>query len=182
LIDIGVMMSEETTNGMDPQSVDIDEEEKTLEQALLDEKAKAESYLANWQRVQADFINYKRRTEQEKAEIGEYTKSMLVLDILPVLDDFERALTAVSEEMADQSWVEGIKLIERKLRTTLEAEGLLPIEALGEPFDPYLHEAVRQDKGEEGIIIEEILKGYKFKDKVLRASRVVVGNGEVEED
>jgi len=178
---LGVIMEEETTNELDP-GIEAEEEEKTIEQALLDEKAKAEDYLANWQRAQADLINYRRRSEQEKAELGEYTKAMLVLGILPVLDDFERAISAVPEEEVNSGWLEGIRLIERKLRTVLESEGLSPIEALGESFDPNLHEAVRQDKGEEGIVIEEVQKGYKFRDRVLRASRVVIGNGETEED
>jgi len=68
------------------------------------------------------------------------------------------------------------------MKASLEAEGLSQIEALGKKFDPHLHEAVRQDKGEEGVIIEEVQKGYKFHDRVIRASRVVVGNGETEEN
>jgi molecular chaperone GrpE len=78
------------------------------------------------------------------------------------------------------SWVEGIKLVERKLWANLEAQGLSPIKALGEPFDPNLHEAVRQDKGKEGIVIEEVQKGYKLNDRVIRPTMVVVGNGEEE--
>ena len=154
------------------------EDTDTVEQDSLEEKTKAEEYLANWQRAQADFINYKRRSEQEKREISEYTKSVMALSLLPVLDDFERAITAIPAETADQSWVDGVRLIERKLRTILEAEGLSSIEALGKPFDPHLHEAVRQAKGEEGLVIEEVEKGYMFHDRVIRASKVIVGNGE----
>ena len=84
------------------------------------------------------------------------------------------------DEAVDANWVEGVRMIERKLRTILESEGLSCIEAIGEPFDPYQHEAVRQESGEEGVVLDEVQKGYKFKDKVIRASQVVVGSGETE--
>jgi molecular chaperone GrpE len=101
-----------------------------------------------------------------------------MLSLLPVLDDLERALNSIPPKATKRPWVEGIRLIERKLRASLEAQGLTPIKALGEPFDPNFHEAVRQDKGKEGIVIEELQKGYKLYDRVLRPAMVVVGNGE----
>ncbi|MFC1941061.1 nucleotide exchange factor GrpE [Chloroflexota bacterium] len=154
---------------------------EALKQTLAEEKEKAESYLANWQRAQADLINYKRRSEQEKEEISQFANSTLMLNILPVLDDLERAFASIPPKLARISWLDGIRLIERKMRASLEAQGLSPIQTVGELFDPHLHEAVRQDKGKEGIVIEEVQKGYKFRDRVLRPSRVVVGNGEEEE-
>jgi molecular chaperone GrpE len=156
------------------------EDIEALKQALAEEKAKAEANLAGWQRAQADYINYKRRSEQEKNEISQLANSILILNILPILDDWERALASIPEELADLSWVEGIRLIERKLRGILEAQGLSPIEAVGQPFDPTLHEAAMQGKGEEGIVVGELRKGYKFRDRVIRPSKVVVGNGEEE--
>ncbi|MFC2011254.1 nucleotide exchange factor GrpE [Chloroflexota bacterium] len=158
------------------------EDIETLKEALAEEKEKEENYLANWQRAQADFENYKRRVQQEKAEISQVANSVLMLNLLPILDDLERALNSIPPELVESSWLEGIKLIERKMKSSLEVQGLTPIEAVGEPFDPYLHEAVRQDKGKEEIVIEEVQKGYKFHDKVIRPSRVVVGNGEDEEE
>ena len=169
---------EELTNEVGTEVEDVE----SLKQALAEEKARAETNLAGWQRAQADFVNYKRRTEQEKEEIGNFANSMLVFNLLPILDDLERALDSISDDIAGLGWVDGIILIERKLRGILEAQGLSPIEALGEPFDPYLHEAVRQDKGEEGMVVEELQKGYKFCDRVIRPSRVVVGNGAVKEE
>ena len=151
---------------------------EALKQALADEKEKAEDYLANWQRAQADFINYKRRSEQEKEETARFANTTLMLTFLPVLDDLERALTSTPPRLAKITWVDGIRLIEHKLRANLEAQGLSPINALGEPFNPKLHEAIRQDKGNEGIVIEEVQKGYKFHDRVIRPAMVVVGNGE----
>ncbi len=154
------------------------EDIETLKKALDEEKKKAESYLANWQRAQADYMNFKRRTEQEKDETIKYACSSLVCSLLPILDDFERAFDAVPEELAGHSWLEGIRLVERKLRNGLEAQGLSPMKAVGEPFDPRLHEAVTRGKGPEGINIKELEKGYKFRDRVIRPSKVVVGSGE----
>ena len=99
-----------------------------------------------------------------------------------MLDDLERALTSVLPEQVELGWLEGIRLIGHKMKASLEARGLSYIEVQGEKFDPNLHEAVRQDKGEEGVIIEEVQKGYKLYDRVIRASRVVVGNGETGEE
>jgi len=150
---------------------------ETLQQALAEEKEKAEKYLANWQRCQADFVNYKQRAEQEKGEIIEFANSTLICNLLPIMDDLERAFTSVPAELDESNWTEGIKLIYNKFKTTLEAQGLTEIEARGEPFDPRLHEAVMQQEGEEGMVIEELQKGYKFKEKVIRPSLVTVGRG-----
>jgi molecular chaperone GrpE len=151
---------------------------KELRQSLSEEKEKAEKNLTNWQRAQADFVNYKRRADQEKEEIGKFANSGLILKLLPFLDDMERAMASAPPELTEDNWVNGIKLIGRKLLTSLESQGVSVIKAVGESFDPRVHEAVRQVPGKEGIIIEEMQKGYKLGDKVLRPSQVVVGNGE----
>jgi len=169
------------TNQIEPQVAEVEDIE-TLKQSLAEEKAKAEANLANWQRTQADFINYKRRSEQEKEEIGKFATSILMLSLLPILDDLERAFTSIPVHLAQLTWVDGIRLIERKLQASLEAQGLSPIKAIGEPFDPKLHEATMYRKGEEGIVIEELQKGYKLHDRVIRPAMVVVGNGEKEEE
>ncbi len=101
-----------------------------------------------------------------------------MLAVLPVLDDLERAFASMPAELNDFSWIDGIRLIGRKLKANLEAQGLVPIKAIGEPFDPRFHEAVRQDKGKEGFVVAEMQRGYMLRDKVLRPSKVVVGNGE----
>jgi len=154
------------------------EDIETLRQALAEEKEKAEKYLANWQRSQADFDNYKKRSEQEIGEVIEFAISALISNLLPVMDDLERALASVPAELDESNWTEGIKLIYNKFKATLEAQGLTEIEARGEPFDPRLHEAVMQQEGEEGMVIEETQKGYKFRGKVIRPSLVIVGRGE----
>jgi len=156
------------------------EDTETLKQKLAEEKEKAESYLASWQRAQADFVNYKRRAEQERGEFNKFANSSLILCLLPVLSDLKRALDSAPAKRA-HSWVDGVRSIERKFRTALEAQGLTQIKALGEPFDPRFHEAIRQDKGEEGIVIEELQMGYILHDRLLCPAMVVVGNGEEEE-
>jgi molecular chaperone GrpE len=174
-------MSREPGEGLIEEVEPEDGDIETIKKTIVEEKARAEANLAGWQRAQADFTNFKRRTEQEKEEIGKFANSLLVVSLLPVLDDLERALDSVSDDIAELSWVDGIKLIERKLQGILEAQGLSPIETVGELFDPYLHEAVRQDDGKEGVIVEELHKGYKFNERVIRPSMVVVGKGEVAE-
>jgi len=175
-------LSEEEKRSND-EAVEVEanqtEDINTLEQAL-EEKNKAERYLANWQRTQADFANYKKRAEQERKETIEFANSALILNLLTIVDDLDRAFDSLPSELEKFSWVEGIKLIYNKLKAFLEAEGLAEIKARGELFDPHLHEAVMHQEGEDGVVIEEIQKGYKFKDRILRPSMVIVGKGEEE--
>jgi molecular chaperone GrpE len=159
------------------------EDVASLQKSLAEEKAKAERYLANWQRAQADYINFKKRSEQEKDEVKQFGNAMLIVSLLPVLDDLERALASVSANMAGLTWVDGVRLIYRKLRTILEAQGLSEIKAVGQPFDPKLHEAVLRAPGEEGIVLEELQKGYRLREeRVIRPSMVVVGQGKEQKD
>jgi molecular chaperone GrpE len=152
---------------------------ETIKSALEEAKENAERYLANWQRSEADFINYKRRNEQERAEMAGFANASLMTDLLPVVDDLERALANATDT---KSWVDGIKLINRKLKAALEDHGLSEIETEGEVFDPNLHAAVMCVEGEEGMVCEEIQRGYKLRDRLLRPSMVKVGKaGEVSE-
>lgn len=153
-------------------------EEKTLEslkQTLSEEKEKAEQYLANWQRTQADFLNLKRRTEQERNEVVKFSNETLITNLLQIMDDLERALQSVPKKLTGLTWVDGVALIYHKFQAILESHGLSRIKALGEDFDPKLHEAVLYSEGEEGKVIEEFQKGYMLHDKVIRPSMVQVG-------
>lgn len=125
-----------------------------------------------WKRSAAEFINYKRRTEQERAELARAANGTLIREFLPVLDDLERTLANVPAEQAESKWVEGVHLVARKFRTLLERQGVTPIEALGQPFDPALHEAVG---GSGSHVTEEYQRGYRFNGRTLRPSIVVVG-------
>jgi len=149
-----------------------------LKKALAEEKAKSEEYLAKWQRSQADFINFKRYTEQEKAETCKYANANLLLNLLPVIDDFRRALAAIPPEDSQNKWVEGFKLIDKKLQDTLEKQGVTCIKALGEEFDPRCMEAMASGKGKKDIVVLEMQPGYKLNEKVICPAKVIVGSGE----
>lgn len=151
-----------------------------LQAALQEERKKAESYLASWQRSAADFANYKRRTEEERATAAKLAGSLVILKLLPCIDDLERALAALPKELAGLTWVDGIALIHRKMLAALESEGVKPIEALGAKFDPTLHEAVMQGPGEENTVVAELQRGYTMNGIVLRPALVKVGNGQRE--
>jgi molecular chaperone GrpE len=155
---------------------------ESLKRELAEEKAKAEDYLSGWQRTQADFQNYRRRVEEEKGEMVNFANSMLILNLLPVLDDLERALDTITPKLAGLTWVDGIGLIHRKLRAILEGHGVTEIKAQGQPFDPNLHQAVLHGEGEEGMVIEELQKGYMLRDRVLRPTMVTVGKSEAEKE
>jgi len=150
---------------------------EALQQALAEEKEKAEKYFANWQRSQANFENYMKRAELEKSEVVESANRGLIFSLLPILDDFEIALASPPAGADQQNWTEGVRLIYNKLKSTLESQGLTEIKAEGERFDPYYHEGVGEVEGEEGMVIKQLRKGYKFKDKLLRPSMVMVGKG-----
>jgi molecular chaperone GrpE len=159
-------------------------EEAPVEEAAEDlvddlEKAQAEAaeYLDRLQRSQAEFANYKKRIERERKEFESLANAALISKLLPILDDLERALETLPEEIKETNWAEGVALIERRLRSTLEQEGLSEIEAIGESFDPQVHHAVvreETDEHEEDQVIGEIQKGYRLHDRLLRPSMVVV--------
>lgn len=158
-----------------PQTAD------SLTEQLAQEKERAESYLASWQRSAADFQNYKRRVEQEREELSRIANAALIINLLPLLDDLERALTNVDAHLAGMTWLDGIRLIDRKFQTILEMNGVTEIEADGQTFDPNVHEAVMFGEGEDGKVLSVVQKGYRLGGRVLRPALVVVGQGKKEE-
>ncbi len=134
---------------------------------------------AAWRRTAADFQNFRRRSEQEReASLGLASESLL-RKLLAVVDDFDRALEAMPAELEQTGWVEGIWLVERKLRGLLDSEGVTAIEAVGQPFDPREHEAVVHQETTEapdGTVVAELQRGYRLRDRVLRPSLVAVAN------
>ncbi|MEK6949057.1 MAG: nucleotide exchange factor GrpE [Nanoarchaeota archaeon] len=125
------------------------------------------------QRLQAEFENYKKRVEKEKQEFVKYANAGLMSKILSTIDTFEIALRNSNEH---EKFVKGMEMIYAQLISTLESEGLKPINAVGKKFDPYLHEVMLKQKSdkEEGIVLEELQKGYILNDKVLRYSKVKI--------
>ena len=138
----------------------------------------SEDYRDKWLRAAADYKNFKRRADQERAELIRGASAGLLLKLLPVVDDFERAAASAPAEFAGSPWFEGFKLIAQKLATILESEGVQPIAALGKEFDPTQHEAVIYEQTEDnsdGKVVAELQKGYKLRDRVLRPTMVKVG-------
>ena len=166
-----------------PSRTELAERVEALERELADTKAKSEEHLYNWQRSAADFSNYKRRTDDERATLTRFSNAVLIGKLLAVLDDFDRALESVPAEAHD-AWIEGVKLVERKLRSMLESEGVTPIEAIGLPFDPNLHEAVAHEETAavpDNHVIGEVQRGYRLHDRVIRPSLVRVANNPKEQ-
>jgi molecular chaperone GrpE len=125
-------------------------------------------------RRQAEFENFRRRVDREKTEFAQFASSEAVAALLPVLDDFERAL---KQESADKEYVRGMELIYQRLSDTLKKLGLEPIEAAGQPFDPYVHQAidrVETAEAEDHTVLEEYQRGYNFKGRLLRPAMVKV--------
>jgi molecular chaperone GrpE len=149
-----------------------------LETRLAEAEQKVAEYLDGWQRAQAAFANFRKRTEAEQAHWRSTANAQLLARLLPVMDDFRRAFEAIPEELQGAPWLSGIRLIERKVNAVLESESVAAIELNpGDAFDPYLHEAVLYQEVEgfdEGEVVTEIETGYLLGDRVLRPAIVVV--------
>ncbi len=154
------------------------DEVTALRQQVETLQAQVDEYLDDLRRERAAFQNYKKRQENERAELRQMAQAGLLVQLLPVLDDFERALEAIPADEADQAWVEGVALIYRKLRTILENTGVQEIQVqAGQAFDPFIHQAVtheEHDDHDEGEIIAVVQKGYKLGERVLRPAMVRV--------
>jgi len=155
-----------------------------LEQELATARERADRFHSNWQRSAADFQNWKRRTDLEKTELSRQAEGAMTLDLVRVLDDFERAFMALPPELRSFTWIEGVYMIGQKLYALLQARGLTPIEAMGADFDPYQHEAVLREDGTEGsenlVVVQELQRGYRFHERVIRPTMVKVGLPEAE--
>lgn len=183
--DIGAMNEMEHTDTMSDSDATTQTGTGTVEQssmeAMLAELNQVRTDMAEMldslQRSRAEFANYRRRIEQEREQLRVRAAESIVRKLLPVADDFERALRSVPEEVAATPWFDGIRLVERKLWGVLEAEGVAPMESVGQPFDPSRHEAVMVDEGvaNANTVIEEYQRGYLVNDSVLRPAMVKVG-------
>ncbi len=147
------------------------------EASLAEAQEKAETYYKNWQRSAADYINFKRRVEQERGETARLASAAMVINLLPVFDDLDRAVANVDAQLAGLNWVQGVIAIHRKFAQLMEAMGVTEILTEGQAFDPEHHEAVGRQPGEEGQILHVVQKGYQLGDKVIRPAMVIVGDG-----
>lgn len=145
-----------------------------LQMKLVESQAKVQEYLDALQRERADFTNYRRRVELENSQLSRYISGTTIKKFLAVLDDLERAL---ANRPADDVWANGIELVYRKFQSILEAEGVTPIQAVGQPFDPNLHEAIMQEPSDvypSGTVTAVLQQGYMHGDRVLRHALVKV--------
>ncbi|MDO5707372.1 MAG: nucleotide exchange factor GrpE [Andreesenia angusta] len=167
-------IAEDIKDNMEEEKEDIDEESTELDELKKELEEKNNRVL----RLQADFDNYRKRVEKEKMEIVKFASADLVEKLLPVLDNFDRA---VEEEMKngneDDGFLEGVKLIQKQLLNVLDTEDVKEIEAINKPFDPNYHNAIQMvesDDHDSNIVTEVFQKGYQMKDRVIRPSMVVV--------
>jgi molecular chaperone GrpE len=165
------------------------EEQVVLAKSEVDElRKKAEesnSLLDKLLRARADFLNYQKRMRKGHETTAQYAIQDLVLDLLPELDNFERAAKLAENSKDIDKFVEGVKLIEGQLFKVLEKYGVKPIETVGKPFDPSLHEAVVEEENNElshHTVIEELQRGFLLKERVIRPSKVKVSKRTVDED
>ena len=149
-----------------------------LQEEIEQTKAQATEYLDGWQRARAEFANYKRRTEAERTEMSLAAGAEVLKRVLPAVDDFERAVQTLPDDLKDHAWVNGVMLVHRKLINALETSGVkaIPVQP-GDAFDPNIHEAITHEDSEEfasGQIIGEVQRGYKMGERVLRPAMVRV--------
>jgi molecular chaperone GrpE len=161
----------------DKPDVELDDKAHAIKEKLEEAEAKAAEYLDGWQRSRAEFANARKRLERERANAYRNASVDYVAKMLPILDDFDRALATVPTEIAEDSWFEGLRLVRRKLSTLMDDLSVEPIDAVGLPFDPNMHEALALVEGngqESGIVVEEVQTGYRIGDKVIRPALVNV--------
>jgi molecular chaperone GrpE len=168
-------VSEELTAEQSEEAVERPEPEAPALDELAAVTAERDEYLALAQRVQADFENYRKRAIRDQERLVAHAHERLVRDLLPILDDLERALEA-AERHEEAALVDGVRLVQQSLRGALEKEGLAEIPADG-AFDPHVHEAVLSrpgDGAEPGTVLEVVQRGYRLGDRVVRPARVIV--------
>ena len=156
-----------------PEEASADDLAEQLEAA----RAAAERFEASWKRAAADLANYKRRVEQERSEQARLAGAALVINLLPIRDDFGRAVETLDSTLAGLNWVQGVIAIERKLGSLLESMGVAEVPAEGETFDPTQHEAVGRAPGPENVCLHVVQKGYALSGAVIRPAMVIVGEG-----
>ena len=145
--------------------------------ALESERKRSEEYLTKLKYLQADFENFRKKTDRQIEEVKKYCNESIIIDLLETVDELEKTIKITSSLDSKETLIEGLELILKKLRKTLEKEGVFSIESLGKPFDPLKHNAILRIEREdvEGVnVIEEVRKGYVMKEKVIRPSVVKV--------
>ena len=171
-------VKEKEASSEDAQAPEIEKEKKGFFSKKKDKKdEQIEELTDRLKRTMAEFDNFRKRTEKEKQQMYSVGAADVIEKLLPVVDNFERGLAAMTEEEKNTSFAQGIELVYKQLMTALEGMGVTVIEAVGVEFNPDFHNAVMQAPSEEyesGIITQELQRGYLYKDKVVRHSMVMV--------
>jgi molecular chaperone GrpE len=180
----GVVEGQETPAPELPQEEELSEAD-LLRAELEQAQAKADEYLDGWQRARAEFANYRRREEQRRRQIEDAIKGQVLSDLLPVMDDLDRAFQAVPHDVCETAWVKGLSLVGHKLQSYLEKAGVAPmVTQPGDVFDPNYHQAVFHGPSEEyaeNQIVEVFQRGYTLGETVLRPAMVYVSSGAPEQ-
>ncbi|KJR98354.1 MAG: hypothetical protein VR68_10845 [Peptococcaceae bacterium BRH_c4a] len=151
------------------------QDQENLMELLTREKARSEDYFNRLARLQADFDNFRKRVAREREDLLKYAGEQVIASLLPIMDNFERALGAKNNDLGKLA--EGVEMISRQIQDILTREGLEPIPSVGEQFNPEVHEAVMREENSdqpENTVIEEFRKGYTLKGKVIRPAMVKV--------
>jgi molecular chaperone GrpE len=166
--------SEITNQAEEPES-----ELERLKRELAETQQRSEEFFSNWQRSAADLSNFRRRVDQERADVQKYGGTEVLAELLSVVDDWERAMAVLPPEMLKFTWIHGTAQIYQKLLWVLTRHGVTPVEAADQPFDPHLHDAVMRDEdvstAEQTHVVQELQRGYKIHERVLRPALVKVG-------
>jgi molecular chaperone GrpE len=173
--------AEERIEALDTSAAALNAELDELRSRAERAEEEAAENKAGWQRSAADFQNYRRRIDQQRLEEAGLANEVLLLKLVGIADDFDRAIEHVPPEQQQSPWVEGIGAIDRKMRAMLESEGVSAAEpAEGRPFDPREHDAIAYEESEdvpEGTVLRELQRGYRIRDRILRPSLVSVAKG-----
>jgi len=168
-------VAEEAPDGEVPQEAPVDEGEPIDELARV--SAERDDYLDQLQRSRAEFMNFRRRNDQERAALRQFVSRDVLAQFLPVIDDFERALATLPDDERDNGWAKGFSMIGAKLASIAERLGASRVEALGQPFDPSIHEAVATEPGSTGSHVVEVYQnGYRIGDLLVRPAMVKTGD------
>ena len=174
------MVDKSEQTEIDNNSQNITEIDKlTIELSEL--KERSDRLLSNWQRAQADLQNFRRQTVQDQEEAILKANATILTNLLPILDDLERAIQSVPLELHSYSWMDGIWLIHKRLLAIMTAFGVEQVQSEGDDFNPNLHQSVAESPGENGKVISEIQKGYTFQNRLLRPALVSVGKEPLED-
>ena len=157
--------------------LELDQQVQSLLADLYSARKEGEANKDLAQRAQAELSNFRRRTEDDRITWQQQSNSRLLVKMLPVVDELELAVSHADDGQATESWVEGVRLIQRKIATLLESEGVTKLEAVGVQFNPVEHEAIGTEESSEfspGEIIQVVRNGYKLHDRIIQAAQVVV--------